>query len=75
MIFSPALAIACLIALSWLLWVTGGLMLVLYVREYLLPTGNMTDTTHLIYGAAIFVALGFGARFMAGAVKRLMDKG
>jgi hypothetical protein len=73
MIFAPSLAIACLIALSWLLWATAALMTVLFGRQWLID-GVTPTPTHLVYGALIFVALGFGARLLAGAVRRMMER-
>lgn len=74
MIFSPALAMACLQVLSWLLWVTGGLMLILFGRQWLLDARPMPEISHLLIGAAIFLALGFGARVLGGAVRRMMER-
>jgi hypothetical protein len=73
MFFAPTLAIACLSALSWMLWVTALLMGLLFGRQWLID-GIVPVPMHLIYGTVIFAALGFGARVFAGAIKRLMDK-
>ncbi len=32
------------------------------------------EISHLLIGAAIFLALGFGSRFLGGAVRRMMEK-
>jgi hypothetical protein len=74
MIFSPALAMACLHALSWLLWVTGGLMLILFGRQWLLDGRQVPEITHLLIGAAVFVALGIGSRLLGGAVRRMAER-
>jgi hypothetical protein len=72
MIFAPSLAIACLTALSWLFWVTAGLMALLFGRQWLIDA-IVPVPTHLLIGALAFLALGFGARLLSGAVKRMMD--
>jgi hypothetical protein len=73
MVFAPTLAIACFQALSWLLWATSGLMGVLFLRQWLIDK-IVPLPVHLLYGAVIFVALGFGARLMARAVRRMLEK-
>jgi hypothetical protein len=73
MVFAPALAMACLHALSWLLWVTAALMGILFLRQWLID-GVTPLPMHLVWGTLIFAALGFGARLLSAAVKRMMDR-
>jgi hypothetical protein len=73
MVFAPALAVACLHALSWLLWATGTLMGLLFLRQALIDK-IVPLPSHLLLGAAAFVALGLGARWLGGAVRRMMDR-
>ena len=76
MFFAPVLAIACFKVLKYLFWLTGGLMLALFLRQWLYD-GIVPVPFHLLISAAIFIAGGFLMIIATRAVQNaagLIDK-
>ena len=69
--FSTAVAIGCLAALRWLFWLTGALMALLIVKQWL---SGEEVVASLGLGALCFAALGWLSGFAAQQIEKALNK-
>jgi RsiW-degrading membrane proteinase PrsW (M82 family) len=70
MIVARAVAVACLTVLKWMLWLTGGLLLVLIAAQWLRAEPD-ADPLRVLLGAALCGGAGLLSAFMAQKFERL----
>jgi hypothetical protein len=64
MIVARAAAVACLTVLKWMLWLTGGLLLVLIAAQWLRAEPN-ADPLRVLVGAVLCGGAGLLCQFMS----------
>ena len=70
MLLSRAVAIACLTVLKWLLWIMGGLLIIMALKQYFGVDVNGVVKTVLLGSGSVFagwVCKILAARFERGA--------